>query len=145
MIKKILILAAVGFLGGCAMGGGSFACQAPDGVNCNSISGVYSNSMQGNLPSQKKGEDEEPAEKVETRRGYVLTTPTTGTPIRSKPTVLRIWLAPWQDDDGDFRDNSFIFVQTDNGRWVMEESLRRITKEFKPQPPQQQKQEKAAK
>lgn len=65
-MKKILLvsLAAVGFssLTGCASltgfdAGSEFACNAPVGVSCASVSGVYANAKAGNLPSQKVGEE----------------------------------------------------------------------------------------
>ena len=34
-------------------GSSSYACKAPDGVICDSVSGTYANAVQNNLPSQK--------------------------------------------------------------------------------------------
>ena len=59
-IGKFLILAATGALfTGCAstMSGlgessSSFACKAPEGVTCKSVTGIYSNAAQHNLPAQ---------------------------------------------------------------------------------------------
>ena len=34
-------------------GSSSFACKAPDGVTCDSVSGTYANAVQNNLPSQR--------------------------------------------------------------------------------------------
>ena len=47
-------------LGGCAStmsgfdGGSQFACKAPDGVTCSSLSGVYANAVANNLPALRK-------------------------------------------------------------------------------------------
>src|SRR5208282_4121085 len=46
-------------LAGCASmagvgGSAEFACKAPVGVKCDSVSGTYYNSLQQNLPSQQK-------------------------------------------------------------------------------------------
>ena len=30
-----------------------YACKAPDGVTCDSVSGTYANAVQNNLPSQR--------------------------------------------------------------------------------------------
>ncbi len=34
-------------------GSSSYACKAPDGVTCDSVSGTYANAVQNNLPSQR--------------------------------------------------------------------------------------------
>ena len=35
-------------------GSSSYACKAPDGVTCDSVSGTYANAVQNNLPSQRR-------------------------------------------------------------------------------------------
>src|SRR5258706_11168999 len=35
-------------------GKSSYSCKAPDGVKCDSVSGNYYNSVQNNLPSQRR-------------------------------------------------------------------------------------------
>jgi len=34
--------------------------------------------------------------------------------------VLRLWIAPWEDSDGDLHDASFVHVVVDTGRWLIE-------------------------
>ncbi len=38
----------------------SFACKAPDGVLCASMTGIYSNAQQSNLPGQQLQKSAEP-------------------------------------------------------------------------------------
>ena len=52
--------------------------------------------------------------------------------IRSDPTVIRIWLAPWEDADGDLHDQSYVYLQIDSGRWLIEHNRERIRREFTP-------------
>jgi conjugal transfer pilus assembly protein TraV len=33
---------------------------------------------------------------------------------------LRLWIAPWEDSDGDLHDASFVHVVVDTGRWLIE-------------------------
>ena len=40
--------------------------------------------------------------------------------LRSEPRVLRLWVAPWEDSDGDLHDASFVHVVVDTGRWLIE-------------------------
>lgn len=55
----LLPLLAVLSLSGCmsmsGLGGDSkYACKAPDGVTCDSVSGTYANAVANNLPGQRK-------------------------------------------------------------------------------------------
>jgi conjugal transfer pilus assembly protein TraV len=34
--------------------------------------------------------------------------------------VLRLWIAPWEDDDGDLHEASVVHVLIDTGRWLIE-------------------------
>jgi conjugal transfer pilus assembly protein TraV len=58
--------------------------------------------------------------------------PSTGAPLRSPPRVLRIWIAPYEDSDGDLRDQSHIYVTVDPGAWQIEHSRRAIRDRFAP-------------
>jgi type IV conjugative transfer system lipoprotein TraV len=58
-------------------------------------------------------------------------TPNTGKPLRSAAEVLRIWVAPYEDDDGVLHDQSFAYVVVDPGRWLIEHNQRRIQNEFR--------------
>ena len=55
----LVLLAAAALLAGCSASGldakTSFACKAPDGVTCMSVSGVYETSRQNALPGQLAG------------------------------------------------------------------------------------------
>src|SRR5258706_11383908 len=85
-----------------------FACKAPDGVLCESMSGIYANAMANNLPGQRVSHGGTGAEvsraKVYEGAGVITKPIYSGTPIRSAPLVLRVWFAPWEDSDGDLHD-----------------------------------------
>lgn len=53
--------------------------------------------------------------------------------IRSDPTVIRLWIAPWEDADGDLNDQGFVYLQIDSGRWLIEHNRAQIRREFAPQ------------
>jgi len=114
----------------------SFSCKAPDGVLCESMSGIYANAQQNNLPGQSVKHSNDfsaSAEAVQGKENLVLTMPlSSGTPIRSAPRVLRIWLAPWEDSDGDLHDQSYLYLTVDAGHWLVEYQQRRIQDSFKP-------------
>lgn len=52
--------------------------------------------------------------------------------IRSEPTVVRIWTAPWEDGDGDLHDQGYMYLQIDAGRWLIEHNRAQIRQAFGP-------------
>lgn len=52
--------------------------------------------------------------------------------IRSDPTVIRIWVAPWEDADGDLMDQTYVYLPVDSGRWLIEHNRQRIKRDFAP-------------
>lgn len=114
-------------------GGSQFSCKAPDGVTCSSLSGVYANAVANNLPALRKNGKGESTDKVETKQSDITgRAPVSGDPIRTQPKVLRVWIAPWEDTDGDLHDQSFIYVMTDPGRWKIEHHQKRIIDRYRP-------------
>lgn len=137
-LKLIPALGAVALAGCSSMSGldakTKFACKAPDGVLCESMSGIYSNAQQNNLPGQQAGrgglKSLSPA-KV-TGQGALTKPIYSGTPIRSAPLVLRVWFAPWEDTDGDLHDQSYVYLPINNGKWLIEHNRRRIQDAYRP-------------
>ena len=129
-------------LAGCSLTGldasSKFACKAPAGVACESMSGVYANLQAGNLPAQQTSRTatasatttKTPAPGAETLSRPLFS----GTPIRSAPRELRLWFAPWQDDDGDLYDQAYAYLVIDNGRWLIAHNQRRIRDLYRPAP-----------
>lgn len=144
-----------------------FQCKAPEGIPCQSISGVHHNERAGNLPAQRPsrgdslgsaapatagtgkpagmgtteggapGETAAAAPGVPLYRKASVAAPERIGPggfgaIRSDPTVIRIWVAPWEDADGDLNDQSYVYMQVDTGRWLIEHNRAQIRREFAP-------------
>jgi conjugal transfer pilus assembly protein TraV len=129
------------FLAGCAStmsgldGESKFSCKAPDGVTCASLSGVYANAVANNLPALRKGENGVGVNQgaLPAKSGGIIgRTPSSGDPIRTQPKVLRVWIAPWEDADGDLHDQSYVYVVADTGRWVIEHNQKRIVDRYRP-------------
>ena len=171
-LRLTALLAGTAVLGlsGCASnlsgvgGTPTYACKAPAGAQCTSVSGVYANAGQG--ARQLLGSDAPravgsgalgtpvadatshgplvrsgagaPAPKVspaETRPApapasgattVAPTAPSGAVPaqstaaLRTAPRVLRLWIAPWEDSDGDLHEASTVNVLIDHGRWLIE-------------------------
>lgn len=114
-------------LSGCASGmsgvGGAegYACKAPQGALCTSVSGVYANSVHG-LPKRAKAPDKKspPADYGAASIAPARPAAAPGSAIRSNPRVLRVWIAPWEDADGDLHEEALVHVIVDTGRWLIE-------------------------
>lgn len=125
-------------LSGCASMSGydantGFSCKAPDGVLCESMSGIYANAQAQNLPGQRITHGSSAAASDTPVEGRVMSKPIySGSPIRSSPRVLRIWFAPWEDSDGDLHDQNYVYLQVDSGRWLIEHNRRRIQDAYRP-------------
>lgn len=141
-------------------GSSSFSCKAPDGVLCSSLSGVYANALQDNLPGLQahraaatphsnnaswnnhvpgtgeplgQSTDKGPTAALPSRSQVSFASvPSTGAPIRTAPKILRVWVAPWEDADGDLHDQSYLYVVADPGRWMVEHNQRQVTDRYRP-------------
>lgn len=129
-------------------GSSSYACKAPEGVACDSVSGTYANAVQNNLPSQQGRAIDRPnavrpermtdPPKLATPLGNTATPtaavglPPTPVALRSAPRVLRLWFKPWEDADNDLYDQGYVYVQIDPGRWQVEHVQRQIRESFAP-------------
>lgn len=181
----VLVTALTVVLGGCASSltgvGGTerFACQAPVGAQCTSISGIYANAHRAShlmparellaVPSLLQGRTgsapdtlaasptdaspisssttpsvmspitspvtppvtphvplpSAPPESMSTHSSTTRSPASTTAPhapatLRASPRVVRLWIAPWEDADGDLHEASFVHVVIDTGRWLIE-------------------------
>ena len=111
-------------------GQGKFSCKAPDGISCASLSGVYANAVQNNLPGQRPPMEAAKGEAAAPKITHQA--PSSGEPIRSAQKVRRVWLAPWEDDEEVFHDQSYFYLVTDPGRWQVEHSRRKASEGYRP-------------
>jgi conjugal transfer pilus assembly protein TraV len=127
-------------------GSSSLSCPVPSGSSCKPIGQVYQSAPNGTpvakgavtaagdagghaiqvaalpvAPALSPYVARLPAERV---------VPTTGEPIRSATRTLKIWIAPWEDEEGALRDHGFLYVMIDSGKWQIEHSRAKILREF---------------
>lgn len=139
-----MTLAACGSITGLD-GTSSYACKAPEGVKCDSVSGTYYNALQNNLPSQRKSSTPAPSvPAAPTRQDVLLVASHSGTsptrtatavqplPLRAAPRVMRLWIKPWEDADRDLNGESLVYVQVDDGRWLVDHVQRQARERFAP-------------
>ena len=126
---------------------GSFGCKAAAGVTCQSVSGVHQNAMAGNLPFQRTQDvpagsnqtAEVPAYGADVKGESVtkvsprdMVAQTSGMPIRQPPLVLRVWMAPYEDETGDLHDQSYFYTMVHSGHWLIEANRKNISNQFRP-------------
>jgi len=136
-------------------GGSDYGCAAPPGVSCMSITGINANAARGTLPALKNraeneradagGKDGKEAAKdaEKTAVAYMggdnmgkvspkgMDAPYSGTPLRTPPRILRVWMAPFEDEQSDLHDQKFLYVTIHTGRWVLEANQVNIQPQFK--------------
>jgi conjugal transfer pilus assembly protein TraV len=135
-------------------GGSRYACAAPDGVACDSVSGTYANAVHHKLPSQRGAPSASAARQAGASAGGASAAngggapprpvpagsglaggamdADAGAPLRSPARVLRLWTKPWEDADGDLWDQGYVYVQVDGGRWQLEHVRQRIRDRHQP-------------
>lgn len=132
-MKKIVVAPPLFFalaLSGCAStlsgvgGADGYACKAPEGALCTSVSGIYANAAQG-MPKPAKSPEHQSQTATPVIYGATSIAPdrsaaVSGGPIRTNPRVLRLWIAPWEDADGDLHEAALVHVVVDTGRWLIE-------------------------
>ena len=139
-----LAVAATFALSGCASslsGVGStqgYACKAPVGAQCMSVSGVYANhsiayasravheaplatqSVRDRTPVAEPSRPVQTTESTSALMAPGATEAPSPAALRSAPRVIRLWIAPWEDADGDLHEASLVHVVVDTGRWLIE-------------------------
>jgi len=144
LLRGLLALCAVAALAGCAnmsglSGSSSYACKAPEGVSCDSVSGTYGNAIRNNLPSQRPRAGaafEAPVSAPPPVRGdnapRIAGSVLSPTPLRSSARILRLWFKPWEDADRDLYDQGYVYVQIDAGQWLIDHAQRQIRDAYAP-------------
>ena len=122
--------------------GPKYAClKTMGGVKCETPTEVYRQLMEGDLKDQISSRsapkhDKEASDRNLPDKNAIVKSPVESgipsqmeskeerKPIRIQPRVVRLWLAPWEDSDGDLNMGGFIFTEVaDKKRWVLGEKI----------------------
>jgi conjugal transfer pilus assembly protein TraV len=129
LIPCLLLPTLVGCAGSLSGLDGSkkLSCPVGEGVTCKPMSQVYEESAQPAKIDDADGQTvETPAQ---TPRGAVHAPPGAENgpvPLRTRPSVMRIWIAPWEDADGDLHEGAWIAMRLDDGCWNIDHVRERI-------------------
>ncbi|TAG49798.1 MAG: type IV conjugative transfer system protein TraV [Betaproteobacteria bacterium] len=137
--RTALAVAASLALAGCAStfnatGQAEFACkaQSTDGVRCMSARELYAATEQRTtVASQRSPDQQTPAAatvaSATSAPVIVQPSPTIELerpiPIRSQAKVMRIWIAPWEDQHGDLHASGLVFTEIEARRWNLGERM----------------------
>lgn len=142
-----LISLATGCASALSIGSPNYACSGlPEGAACQSTRDIYEATHDGNVPlkletpeefenkkkSRRKASKkakaevtEEAAKEVAVQKDPVVENyvaprlPDRPIPIRTPAEVMRIWVAPWEDTNGDLVTNGYIYTEIEPRRWVI--------------------------
>jgi len=141
----VLSLLMVGCGNMSGLGGSEqYGCKAPAGVQCQSVSGNYYNSVRGTtrLPAVGTGAQLVPSAplikaSLGRRENLPIDHATVGAgyepqPLRSSPRILRLWIKPWEDADHDLIDQSYVYVRVDQGKWMLDHVQRQVREAYAP-------------
>ena len=115
----ISVLLGVLLLSGCSTSP-NYACGTPQGGKCQSVSDSYLSALGKKLKGNGATTNTTTSGKsaVEATARVTQYIPE-GVAIRSLPQVMRVWIAPWEDNNGVFHDQSYSSFVADAGEWSL--------------------------
>ena len=144
--EKAAVLALIGsmltLVQGCSslgIGEDEFSCPGyPSGTQCKSSWELYQMTNNGNVPQAKNADNAEDAAAETTQggsdvEGYVNSRdadylvdnyvaprlPDRPVPVRTPSQVMRIWIAPYDDTDGDFIVSGYAYTEVEPRKWTL--------------------------
>ncbi|HVV69605.1 MAG TPA: type IV conjugative transfer system lipoprotein TraV [Gammaproteobacteria bacterium] len=108
------------FLTGCTGLNSNFSCPLQPGVQCNSLDQVNTMIDQGKIGAKSTGNSNAlttvPSQSVLSANLPTAFANFVG--MRYPETVMRIWVAPYQDQDGNYHQPGALYSVVKPGRWV---------------------------
>ena len=133
-MKRIAVLSLIFALSGCATEA-KFGCSGmPNGVQCKSAEDVY-RQTDGDIAEspwaahtkekkrRHRTDKAEPKVVVKRERTVVLPNRNDPIPVRTPARVMRIWIAPWEDTEGNLHLASLVFTEIEKRRWAVGEPI----------------------
>ena len=143
---KYIPLLMVGLMSGCSslgVGNSDYACPGmPNGVQCMSTRDVYEATENGKIPRPIKagvnpdsGDSDDASSKHRDSvvDNYVTPRiPDQPIPVRTPAQVMRIWVAPWEDENGDLMTTGYVYTEIEPRKWVIAEQAPESAPTLKP-------------
>ena len=122
--NKLHVLAVIVFMAlltGCAHLNSQFDCPMKPGVTCKSIDEINAMVDRGELIQKTKSTSPINTENVTAptfNSPYPIQAINPGKSLRYGETVMRVWVAPYEDDKGNFYQPSIFYTVIKSGHWI---------------------------
>ncbi len=121
ILKAKAVCLSASILVGCAMGSSKYSCKGrPGSPLCRSAAEVYEMTHEKDrlvtleIEGQKKASKSNRASLPQPQPTIPVEDPM---PIRTPAKVMRIWIAPWEDEDGDLIASGYVYTEIEPRRW----------------------------
>jgi len=121
IIKLTLISAIVTLLAGCSGMNSKFGCPYKDIGGCRSMGEVNQSISSGEYAGGKyrpSASTSGGSKVAASPTGMGEVAPLPGQPIRYGETVQRVWIAPYEDKDGNYHEPAYVFTVLEHSHWV---------------------------
>ena len=122
MLNRIVVVVITILSSGCAT---QYGCKGmPDDPKCLSTTEAYqvtdkalpeppkvATAVQPSVSGSKTSPQRQPVPKIDDP-----------TPIRTPAQVMRIWIAPWEDSEGDLMVSNYVYTELEPRRWMIGKS-----------------------
>lgn len=118
----MMILPLLMLMSSCAELNDKFDCPAQSGIRCESITSINARVDRGELGVHGINSIENKTmEAIPTYIPHQLNTPhysSKGEPLRYAETVQRVWVAPFEDKQGNYHQENDIYTVAKPGKWI---------------------------
>ena len=123
LLNRSALVLLTALLGGCAT---QYGCKGmPDDPTCLSTTEAYQFTDKA-LPETPKVEATVQTDLSVSKLSSVPRQPVPKiddpTPIRTPAQVMRIWIAPWEDSEGDLMVSNYVYTEVEPRRWMIGKS-----------------------
>lgn len=115
MKRSIWLLACLPLLPGCAA---HYRCKViPDG-GCYNMSQVYQSTGDGFVDTRESGPTGDKKHRVVAVAHNAINAVVSGEPVLTQAQGMRVWVAPWEDKDGNL-NFSYVYIRTKDAQWAI--------------------------
>lgn len=119
-MRVLLILPMILILTSCSTMNSSFDCPNKDGINCKSLDEI--NTMVDQAEGGGVSQVITPCSRCQNRPSFQAYTTTTSInlnePTKTNDIVKRVWLAPYEDKEGNYHTDTYVYTVAKQGHWI---------------------------
>lgn len=120
LIMMTLVFANLAALTGCTTMNSNFDCPNQAGVSCKSLDQINGMVDTGEIRGRTQAItcQAKVADSTEFQSFPLRTSFIPGQPLRYGETVQRIWIAPYEDNEGNYHQDSLMYAIMKGGHWI---------------------------